>query len=248
MLDLLVKAIDVHSHYNHGAKFDTKISPTYSADIDFLKNERLRLGVEKMICCSFASCISDEIIYQENEHCKNLCSNDDFLFQWVVVDPRKSQTVKQAQEFLKNPKVLGIKIHSVCHKYSFIDYADEIFALASEYKKSVIMHPDDQPEKIATIAGKYKDTSLILAHLGCVEHVNALACAENVYADTSGNASSQNNVIEYAVKRVGADKILFGTDTYSCAFQKGRILLADISDADKRKILYENAEKLLGLK
>jgi predicted TIM-barrel fold metal-dependent hydrolase len=43
---------------------------------------------------------------------------------------------------------------------------------------------------------------------------------------------------------VGAEKILFGTDTYSAAFQASRIAFARISDEDKRLILRENAKKL----
>jgi predicted TIM-barrel fold metal-dependent hydrolase len=50
--------------------------------------------------------------------------------------------------------------------------------------------------------------------------------------------------VEYAVKTVGAEKILFGTDTYSAAFQTGRVAFARISDEDKKKILRDNAIKL----
>lgn len=42
----------------------------------------------------------------------------------------------------------------------------------------------------------------------------------NVYTDTSGIASSRNKIIEYAVNRIGSEKILFGTDTYSAAFRQ----------------------------
>ena len=200
-----------------------------------------------MACCSFASCISDTDIYNENLHCEQVCSADDFFYQWVVVDPRKPETVKQAEKMLKSKRVLGVKIHSVYHGYPFVDYADEVFAFASENKTTVLMHPDE-PIKTAIIANKYKNTRLILAHLGDVEHVEAVLSADNVFVDTSGNASSRNNIIEYAVERIGANKILFGTDTYSCAFQKGRILLADITDEDKEKILYKNAQRLFGIK
>lgn len=43
------------------------------------------------------------------------------------------------------------------------------------------------------------------------------------------------------MKKVGSNKILFGTDTYSCAFQRGRIDYADITELDKENILYKNA-------
>lgn len=46
-----------------------------------------------------------------------------------------------------------------------------------------------------------------------------------------------------AVEKVGSEKIFFGTDTYSCGFQTGRILFARIRDKDKENILYLNAKR-----
>ena len=66
----------------------------------------------------------------------------------------------------------------------------------------------------------------------------------NVFLDTSGAASSRNNIIEYAVSQVGSDHILFGTDTYASGFQRGRIEYALITDEDNKKILRENAVRL----
>ena len=43
---------------------------------------------------------------------------------------------------------------------------------------------------------------------------------------------------------MGSEKILFGTDTYSFAFQFGRIALSDLSLADKENILWKNATRL----
>ena len=56
-------------------------------------------------------------------------------------------------------------------------------------------------------------------------------------------------LIEWAVREVGADRILFGTDTplYAASMQRARIDLADIDDTVKRRILRENAQALLPL-
>jgi predicted TIM-barrel fold metal-dependent hydrolase len=43
---------------------------------------------------------------------------------------------------------------------------------------------------------------------------------------------------------MGSEKILFGTDTYSFAFQFGRIALSDIPLKDKENILWKNAIRL----
>ena len=66
----------------------------------------------------------------------------------------------------------------------------------------------------------------------------------NIYTDTSGGFSYFNNVVEYAVDRVGSEKILFGTDAYSVAFQLGRIVYANIKEEDKENILYRNAKSI----
>ncbi len=64
------------------------------------------------------------------------------------------------------------------------------------------------------------------------------------YTDTATLAMIYNNLVEYAVQKVGSEKILFRTDTYSGGFLKGRIEYAIISDKDKENIFYNNAKKL----
>ena len=141
-------------------------------------------------------------------------------------------------------KVLGIKIHSVYHKYDINEYADKIFSFADGLGCFVLMHNDKIPDMVG-YADKYSNMKLIIAHLGSIEHIEAIKNARhgNIFTDTSGYASCFNNIIEYAVGEVGSEKIFFGTDTYSCGFQTGRIKYAEISERDKENILYRNAKK-----
>lgn len=245
-------AIDVHCHFNHGVRNDSRNRGVLSpCDLAFLQKERARMGVVKTGVCSFASVLSAENVVEENTYLEKIAKMEDWLLQWIVIDPRQKQTFSQARELLKNKNALGIKIHahSVCHNYPFQDYADEVFAFANELKTVVLMHPEEDPDdmlKTALLAGKYPDIKLILAHLGSMEHIEAIGVSKlgNVYTDTSGSASTQNNVLEYAVEKVGAQKILFGTDSYSCAFQLGRVVFADIAEEDKKLILSENAKRI----
>ncbi len=239
------KAIDIHCHYNHGVADETIENELYFADLENLRKERERLNiVAACMMSSFAGVITAKHVEEENDHCRKICKEQDWLYQWVVIDPRLPNTYKQAEKFLKDEKCLGIKIQSASHGYEFLDYADELFAFANEQKAFVAMHPAET-ERTVPFADKYPDMKLILAHLGNMGHINAISWAKhgNIFTDTSGIASSQNYILEYAVEKVGADKIFFGTDTYSCAFQRGRIDYADISEEDKKKILFENAKK-----
>ena len=50
-----------------------------------------------------------------------------------------------------------------------------------------------------------------------------------------------NNILEYAVEKVGSEKIFFGTDTYASGYQIGRVQYARISNKDKENIFCKNA-------
>lgn len=242
---MIMKAYDIHSHYNHNVEGDTKTDELYRCDVSFLIEERKRLGISCMAACSFASVLNKNSIFDENNHCFQLALKNDFIYQWVVIDPQDKRTYEQANNMMASNKCLGIKIHSIYHGYNILDYVDEMFCYANEHHLTVLMHPDHILE-VAEIADKYPHMNLIIAHIGSLDHINAIKNAKNgnIYTDTSGVASSNNNIIEYAVKEIGSNKILFGTDTYSAAFQLGRILLANISEVDKNNILFKNAKKL----
>ncbi|GIS63043.1 MAG: hypothetical protein CM1200mP2_52680 [Planctomycetaceae bacterium] len=56
-------------------------------------------------------------------------------------------------------------------------------------------------------------------------------------------------LVEWAVGEIGADRILYGTDTplYSAEMQRARIDHAELTDDQKKLILRENAVALLDL-
>ena len=239
-------AIDMHTHINHGSPYDTKIRVGYSPDLEDLIRINRAAGIEKMFCCTFASVLSTEVIVEENEYMHSLIDQVDCLYQWVVIDPRIDETFRQAERMLQHKKCVGIKLHPFDHEYSLEEYADKLFSFASRFHAVVLIHPEKEASYIVPIADKYPDVTFIMAHLGGKEYVDAVEFAKygNVYTDTSGIASSNNLMVEYAHSRVGADRILFGTDTYSAAFQRGRIEFALLPKEDKQKILRDNALRL----
>ena len=239
-------AVDMHTHINHRSPYDTRTDVGYSADLDDLLAINYAAGIEKMFACTFASCLSTEVIVEENEYMHQLIDQVDCLYQWVVVDPRIDETLQQAERMLQHKKCVGIKLHPLYHKYSLEEYADRIFSFASHFRAVVLIHPEKEASYILPMADKYPDVTFIVAHLGGESYVDAVEFAKhkNVYTDTSGIASSNNLIVEYAYSRIGADHILFGTDTYSAAFQRGRIEFASIPQDAKRKILQENTMRL----
>ena len=241
-------AIDAHTHINHSSRFDTRVSEIYTADLEDLMCINDAAGVGKMLCSTFSSVLSAEDVEAENEYMFELAQKHGRLYQWVVIDPRNERTFEQADRMLGHGKCVGIKLHTGNHGYTLAEYGDRLFSFSSKHGAAVLIHPENPPYTALPFANRYPDTTFIIAHLGSVEHVNAIADSryDNVYTDTSGIASSRNNVVEYAVGRVGSERILFGTDTYAAGFQRGRIEYARISEADKQNILAGNALRLFG--
>ncbi|MSR60762.1 MAG: hypothetical protein EXS05_24500 [Planctomycetaceae bacterium] len=196
-----------------------------------------------------------------NEEAARIVAQTPGLKQYVVIDPQRPETYAQADEMLKQPQCVGIKLHPEEHGYPIRDHAAPLFEFASARKAIVLTHISEQNslcEDFVPRANRFPEVKLILAHIGCgwdndVTHqVRAIQKSQhgNVFADTSSARSIMPNLIEWAVKEVGAERVLFGTDTplYSTAMQRARIDHADLSDADKRLILRDNAVKLFGSK
>ena len=239
-----MRIIDLHTHCNYGSKYDCPGTELHKRDLLFLMEQYKALGISAGAFSYFSSLLSDKEIYEDNERLKAQSAQDARVYQWLVLDPRQEKLFSQIKAHICDKKVLGIKIHSPYHKYDIHEYADKIFSFANELKCFVLMHPD-KPLEMVQYADKYPNMNLIIAHLGSMAHIEAIEKAKNgnIYTDTSGSLSSQNNVVEYAVDRVGAEKIFFGTDTYDCGFQVGRIQYARICEKDKENIFYNNAKK-----
>ena len=249
-----ILAIDTHTHINHGSQFDSgKDSILYNATLDYIKKMSAAARITKIFASSFSSVLSTEEVEAENLYMNELSKKTDFLYQWVVIDPRNEKTFLQAEKMLGDEKCVGIKLHPPYHEYSIEEFGDKLFSFADEMRAIVQIHPEKDADYILNFANKYKNTTFIMAHMGSYgesSYADAIEFAKNgnVYVDTSGIASSRNYGVEYVVSRVGSDKILFGTDTYAAGFQRGRIEYALISDADKENILFRNATRLFDIK
>lgn len=240
-----VCAIDIHSHYNDGNEYDSPTNDIYQCDLDFLRKEYDASNIGIGCFSSFPSVVVNKVVYEENELAEKFAAEIPWFYQWGVIYPGDPRTYEQADRMLKNEKCIGIKIHAGYHQYSLEEEGDRIFSFAAERGATVLMHPD-YLRAVPDFANKYRDCRIIVAHLGTYEHVECIEKSKwgNVYTDTSGSASAQNNIVEFAASRIGADRILFGTDTYSCGFQRGRIEYARLTDDEKLDILYRNALRM----
>lgn len=255
-------AIDVHGHFGKNCPAGRHIErPFGSADpLEVVQTIR-RCNITKILVSPMESLFpfGDADVLQGNLSAAKAVAENPELLQWVVVNPREERSYEQAAELLKTRTAVGIKIHPVAHIYDIKDKGEAIFSFAAKHDLIVLTHSgDDQslPEDFVPFANRFPNVKLILAHLGCSSsddrmlHAKAVEMSRhgNIYVDTSSAMNILPNVLEKAVKRIGSDKILFGSDTplYFTPMQRARIEFSEISETDKRNILYGNALKLFG--
>jgi predicted TIM-barrel fold metal-dependent hydrolase len=258
-----IQAIDVHGHYGRYDRGKADLVNDFMTGDAALVVRRARQANTRLTVVSPLQALlprrgGDPVA--GNEDAFRVVARTEGLLQWVVVDPTRPRTYEQATEMLRSPRCVGIKIHPEEHGYPIVEHGRALFEFAAGHRAVVLAHSSEQNSLAAdyvTFANSYPEVRLILAHLGCGHdgdlghQVRAIQQSRhgNVFTDTSSAKSITPNLIEWAVREVGADRILYGTDTplYFAPMQRARIDHADLAEADRRRILHDNAVSLLGL-
>ncbi len=109
---------------------------------------------------------------------------------------------------------------------------------------------ESDPSDIAHLAARHPRTKILMAHLTACGMRGVLDVKDhpNVLVDTSGSPPV-SGMVEYAVKHLGPQRVLFGSDfpVRDFAAQIGRVEGARLRQADRKAILGDNAARLLGI-
>ena len=137
------------------------------------------------------------------------------------------------------------------------NYADpvlwEILRVAERRGMVLSFHPNKRPEDMEPLLAALPEMPIVIAHLdgyGLYEfEIEMMQKYENVYADISAHGAEREGMLEDAVRRVGADRILYGSDYpgYSPEPFVSAVLRADLTDDVREAILFQNAARLLGV-
>jgi len=104
-----------------------------------------------------------------------------------------------------------------------------------------------EPFQLAELARTFPDVPMVLGHMGYTDFwydaVPAALQAENIYLETSLIDIIN---IRTAIEKVGADRILFGSDfpESDLALELEKMSLVEMTGDERRRILGENAAKL----
>lgn len=132
--------------------------------------------------------------------------------------PRQINVLDKIEQAIRVDGMQGVMLHP--HWDTYLANAKmlyPIFDLMSDLERPVFVYSGDipytLPAQIADMAVKYPKVPVIMGHMAKTEvyqHVTASALrCDNLFLETSG--CNITNIIEEAVAKLGASRILFGT-------------------------------------
>lgn len=261
-----IQAIDAHGHYGDYFRQggDPLVDSCMSAAADAVVGRAAACGVTHTIASPLAGLLprgqADAVA--GNEAAFREVPKVPGLLQYVIVNPLQPRTYDQARAMLEAPWCVGVKLHPEEHGYPIKERGDKLFAFLEELGAPVMTHsgcPNSLPADFVPFVDRYPGVRLLLAHLGNGTGANGRADLQvravqaakhgNLWVDTSSARSLLPGLIEWAVREISAERLLFGSDTplYHVAMQRERIEAAEVPDEAKRLILRQNAVQFFKL-
>lgn len=240
--------IDMHTHV-WGGQYEAHTR-------DLLKACEL-YGISKIYVSGIAAQYPDEQqIGQHNLDVYRFMKEYPELVEgYCYANPRNGNSLDVLKQGIEEYGMSGLKlwIASYCDDplvYPLVEQCIEynVPILLHAFHKAVNQLPDETVgTHVANLSRRYPEAKLIMAHLGgnCYHGIKAIRSCSNVWVDISGSLFRRDE-IDYTVKQVGADRILFGSDMPGCTYvlNFGQIEEADLTPAEKELIYYKNTLKL----
>ena len=149
-----------------------------------------------------------------------------------------------------HPQFLGYKLNST--------FVYKTIEKAAKYKCIFIIHTADvyaggqsSPSMFGELSSSFSELTFIMCHMGVTNWPQAIEIAKNnsnVILGTTGSVINYG-MIERSVKEIGSKRISWGSDypMYPFELSLSKIVHAEISEEDKKNILYHNMMRILNL-
>lgn len=178
---------------------------------------------------------------------------------YCFVNPADRRASDEITQRMRDEGFIGIKLYN---QYRIDEpVVEPIIERAVEWRVPILVHagrPNDaetrarQPRisdasHFVEAARRFPEAFLIEAHIGgggdwewALKHLRE---SPSVYLDTSGSGIDEE-MIDRCVRELGVDRLLFGTDM-SLEAGVGKILDADLSEEDRKKVFGTNFQSIL---
>ena len=181
---------------------------------------------------------------------------EDRLYGFIRLQPEADEAGGLLRTAVTELGFRGLKLHPVSTlAHPAGDGTISLVRAAGELGVPTLFHCGDEPRStplaIAGTAAACPDSTIILGHMGGYYHVDeAIDVAEeygNIVLETS--AMPYPDKIREAVARIGADRVVYGSDGPMSppALETQKIRVAGLTDEQVALILGGNAQRLLGV-
>jgi len=197
---------------------------------------------------------------------KSAEEHPDRFIPFVYFDPSYEEVgLELVEKYLGEYKWKGVKVG---HTHAVARFMYPMMEIAERYGAMVVVHSDhsirNHPYIIGDIANSFPKVNTVILHMGggtCFDSellsTNMAEKNPNVYLET---CYSNPYAIKQAVERVGAEKVMFGSDSsnggYGSRFEKpgdymglmmDSVRFAELTGEQEKLVLGDSVAKLLGI-
>lgn len=247
---------DVHTHISSAA------GRTPEEKMTTLLRYADRMGIERV--CVYMGFpflqqpTAAQLREQNDQILQAIAHHHDRAFGFVYTSGQHPEaSVRAMDRCIKNGPMVGVKLWMA--RRASAKELDPIIERATELKAPILQHTwfksgdanfvgESTPHDIVDLAKRHPKALLICGHTGGDWELGlrAIRDSKTLFADTGGSDPT-SGFIEMAVRELGADRILYGSDASGRSFasQLAKVQGANIPGEAKKKILGENLKKLL---
>jgi len=235
--------VDMHAHYGKWKEF-----PIWGGAGDDLVREMDKLGVAKIIVAHH-SCMSPEVVRGNEQVLAAIKKYPGRIAGYATCYPVDEKLGLREIKRCIESGMTGIKLHNS----NSLPYTDKryqpVWDYADKLRLPVLLHTWGDLPSYEQVFKKYRRAQILLGHSGSARpdlYVQFARKYPNLFLELVYSPAPYG-LVEYFVREIGANRILYGSDApwMSMQHQLGRILFADISEADKKKILVDNPRRIL---
>ena len=249
---IAAKAIEKLSYISGG------LEPYTDGTVNGLNESMKKGGVSKSVVLNIAT----NAHQQRNVNDFAASVNSEIIISFGSVFPESPDVIEELER-IKAMGLKGVKLHPDYQGFSVDDpKMKAIYKKISSLGLITVFHAGNDygfeppfgntPDKMIK-ALRWFSSPVIAAHWGgvnCNEGVLKYLCGTDIYFDTSfGYSMMPKYYAQKILDKHGADKLLFGTDTpwHTPSMELRLLSSLDMSEEDREKIFYKNAQKLLGI-
>ncbi len=242
-----VHVIDSHTHVDEYEAFGWFDPP--EAIIELM--DEAGIGQAVVMTYADAPVLKPDALRYLHDACKRY---PDRLIPYARINPHADGAAALLEEAIVGLGMKGLKIHqesvtASAHHKSVV----KLVKKAAEFDAPVLFHSGDEPlslpQQFKELAERAPEATIILAHMGGYHHtddaIRLCERYENLLLDTS--ACPYPHKIREAIERLGAHRVLFGSDGPGCnpKLELRKITRLGLSENEQRLVLHDNIASIL---